>query len=93
LEVACQRISSIGGIEYDELPCALGEPCPARAKVANGLRREFCEEIIEASPFLNYLVFKLASGFSFIGGYAVPVEGMVPVLGCVVEYLGVFTAS
>jgi hypothetical protein len=90
---AGEGVSGVGGVEDGDVVLVLGKPGPAGAEVGHCLVGELLEEFVDGAP-LGYDDFlELALGFGLVGGDAVPVEGVVPVLGRVVEDLGVLAAA
>jgi hypothetical protein len=54
---------------------------------------EIFDEILSISPFAGDKMLNVAMGFGLMWGDAVPIEGVVPMLGSVVEDLGIFAAE
>jgi hypothetical protein len=82
-----EGVAGVGGIEDGNLLSLLGEPGPSRPEVAQRLRRELLDEVVDAAPLADDQVLQLAGRLSLVGSDAVPVEGVVPVLGSIVEDL------
>ena len=93
LVLAGEGVARVGGVENGDVVLVLGQPGPARAEVGDCLGRELLEEGLDRAPLRADHFLELALGLGFVGGDAVPVEGVVPVLRGVVEDLGVLAAE
>ena len=94
LVVAGQRISGIGCIEDDKLIVGAScQPGPSWAEISNCLCWELSEEVGKTAPFSHDLCFELRWGFGLFWSDAVPIEGVIPVLGGIVEDLLIFAAA
>lgn len=88
-----EGISSIGSIEDGDLSTLFGKPGPARPEVGQSLGREILDKVVNASPLALNQLLELSSRFGLMRGDAVPVEGMIPMLGSIVEDLLVLAAE
>ena len=79
-----ERVFSVGGVDDEELLLLLGQPSPARPKVAQCVGRQLFRQPLRALPLRLDALQQLARGLGLERTDAVPVEGMVPVLRCVV---------
>src|SRR2546427_573608 len=80
------RASGAGVDDVHRTVGLLDQPGPARAEVAHGRLHEGFLEGGVAAPLLVDGVSQCAGGLAAtVGGHAVPEEGVVPDLGCVVE--------
>lgn len=70
-----------------------GKPSPSWAEVGYGLSWEVLKELLYATPFVNNEFSEFSLRLSLFGSDAMPVEGMVPVLGGIVEDFVVFAAK
>lgn len=88
-----QWVSSIGCVNDGNILTLLAKPGPARAEVAKSLSWKILEEVINAAPLANNEILQLSSKLTLVGRDAVPVEGVVPMLGGIVEDLLVLAAA
>lgn len=86
-------VSSIGGVKDGNILTLFGKPGPSRAEVGKSLSWKLLNEVINAAPLANNEVLQLSSELSLVRSDAVPVEGVVPMLGSIVEDLGVLAAE
>lgn len=86
-------ISSIGSIEDRDLSTLFGEPGPSWAEVGQCLGWEVLDEVVNASPLAVNKLLELSSRFSLVWRDAVPVEGVVPMLGSIIKDLLVLAAE
>ncbi len=91
--VVGERVAGVGGVEDGDVFVVLGEPGPARAEVGHSLGREVLEELLNAAPLVHDEFSEFSLGLSLFRSDAMPVEGVVPVLGGVVEDFGVLAAE
>lgn len=88
-----ERIACVRGIEDSNVLVLLSKPSPSRAEVSQSLSGEFLDEVVYASPLAFDELLELSSWFSLVGGNAMPVESVVPMLGGIVEDLRVLAAE
>lgn len=91
--VVGQRVACVRCIEDSHLILVLSQPSPARSKVGNCLGREVLEEVVKCSPLGKDKFFKFSVKLSLLWSDAIPVEGMIPVLGSIVENFLVFATK
>ena len=82
-----QRVSSIGGIEDGDLSTLFSKPGPARPEVGQRLCREVLDKVINAPPLALNQFLELPSRLSLMRRDAMPVKGMIPMLGSIIEDL------
>ena len=93
-EVAGQRVSGVRCIEDNQLTVGVsGQPGPSRAEISNCLGRELSEEVGDTAPFCHNLRFELRWRFGLIGCDGIPIEGVIPMLGSIIEDLLIFAAE
>ena len=88
-----EGVSSVGSIEDGDISTLFGKPGPPRPEVAQSLRREVLDKVINAPPLALNQFLELPSRFSFMRRDAVPVKGMIPMLGSIIEDLLVLAAK
>lgn len=88
-----QWVSSIGSVQDGNVLTLLAEPGPARAEVGESLSWKVLEEVVNAAPLANDDILQLSSELRLVRRDAVPVEGVVPMLGGIVEDLLVLAAG
>lgn len=94
LVVAGQRVSCIWCIEDNKLSVGiLREPGPSWTEISNCLCWELVKEVGKAEPFSLDLCFELRRGFGLFGCDTKPIEGVIPMLGGIIEDLLIFAAE
>ena len=86
-------VAGIWGIENGDFIILFGKPGPSWAEISNGLSWEIFKELVYTAPFVYNQFFEFSFWFSFVGGNAVPIESMIPMLSSIIEDFSVFTSK
>lgn len=86
-------VTRIRCVENGNVVIVFCEPSPPWTEVGNSLGWEIFEEFFNSTPFVDNQLFEFSFRFSFFRSDAMPVEGMVPMLGSVIENLVIFAAK
>lgn len=89
LVVRLQSVVGIASVDDCQLVPSLGQPSPARAEVGSCVGNELIQKFIDGAPFGLDHGSELRTWLSLFRADAVPIEGVVPVLGCIVVDLDV----
>lgn len=85
----CHWVSGIARVDNRNFSSLFGKPSPARSKVACCLSVELLVEVLDGSPLVYNGIFEVSTWLSCLWRQTMPVEGMVPVLGSIVEHLSI----
>ena len=86
-------VSGIGSIEDRDLSSLFGKPGPSWSEVGQCLGWEVLDEVVNVSPLALNKLLELSSRLGLVWRDAVPVEGVVPMLGSIIEDLLVLAAA
>lgn len=86
-KLTAKRVSSIASRENLQASVlVLHKPGPTRAEMSNRNLAELLHKLLDTSPLRLNSSLQLSLQLSLVGCHAVPVEGVVPHLGSVVEH-------